>query len=597
MKRAKTPLLLQLEAVECGAACLGMILEYHGRIVPLSELRVECGVSRDGVKAGNMLKAAKKYGLEAKGFKEGLPGAIERKPPYIAFWNFNHFVTIEGFDLKRKIVFMNDPAHGHRKVTLSEFDESFTGVILTFAPGKDFQRGGSKPSFLDALKVRFRHSQGAIAYLVLCGILLTIPGLIIPCFTSIYLDHVLGESRVDWLRPIVVALGAAVVFKTFVEFFKYLLLRRLKIHLAVTMSSTFFWHLLKLPMRFYSQRFSGEIASRQKLNDGMAEVLSGRLADTCLNVIMMGFFAILMFYYNAALTLVGMGFAAANFVALRLLGNRRVDANIRLKTDFGKVGGVTIAALQSMETIKASGQESSFFTKWAGRYAKAVNSLQDLEIATRTLTVLPTLFSSLNTVAIYLLGGLAVMEGSMTIGSLVAFVALMQNFQTPIKDLVDLGSEIQELHGDLNRLDDVLMAPPDPEAVTVDGQRDEEVTDHALKLKGAVMLQNVSFGYSPVEPPLLSNIQIEVKPGDRVAFVGASGSGKTTLGYLVCGLYQPWEGAILFDGVPRQDVPKPLLHSSFGVVGQDITIFEGTVRENLTLWDRTIPDEALVRAC
>jgi ATP-binding cassette subfamily C protein len=597
MSRVKTPLLLQLEAVECGAACLGIILEYYGRIVPLSELRVECGVSRDGVKAGNMTKAARRYGLKAKGFRETRDTVMKLQCPYIVFWNFNHFIVIEGFDVRRQIVYLNDPAHGHRKVTLEEFDSSFTGVVLLMEPEENFQTGGSKSSFLDAIRVRFQHAKAAVLYLLLIGVLLAVPGLIIPSFTRVYLDHVLGESRLDWLRPLVVAMGVTILFKLLLECFKYLFLRRLRIHLTVTMASGFFWHLLKLPMQFYAQRYSGEIATRQTLNNNMAEMLSGKLADTCLDLLTMFFYAVLMFYYNVVLTLVGLSFAMASFIALRLLGRRRIDANIRLKQDFGKVYGVTIAALQSMDTIKASGQEAPLFSRLSGRYARAVNSQQDLQIATQTLSVMPVFFNAMSTMLIYVLGGQAVIDGSMSIGTLVAFTALMQSFQTPIKELVNLGNEIQDIHGDLKRLDDVLAAPASPDAVREDQEEDPAGTTWPLQLEGHITLQNVTFGYSPVEPPLFENITIDVPPGHRVAFVGASGSGKTTLAYLICGLYQPWAGAVLFDGKPRADIPRAVMVHSFSMVGQDITIFEGTVRNNLTLWDRTIPDETLLRAC
>ena len=518
-KRVKTPLLLQLESVECGAASLGIMLEYFGRIVPLTQLRVDCGVSRDGVKASNIVKAARKYHLKCKGFKESLQSALERPFPYVVFWNFNHFLVVEGFDDEKKIVYLNDPAHGHRKVTMDEFDESFTGVVLLFEEDDEFEKGGGKPSTLDAIRERFKHAHSAVKYLVCMGLLLTIPGLVIPAYTRIYLDEVMGELREDWLRPIITVLLVTVLFKLVVEFFKFLYLRRLKIHLAVSMSSRFVWHLMRLPMFFYAQRYSGEIANRQALNDNMADILSGRLADTALQVMMMVFYAILMFYYNATLTLIGMAFAALSFIGLRLLSRARVDANMRLRQDFGKVAGDTIAALQSMETIKASGQESAFFHKWGGRYAKAANSLQELEISTQSLTILPTVFNALNTATIYLIGANAVIEGTMSIGTLVAFTALMTNFQEPIKDLVDLGSEIQELDGDLKRLDDVLMADVDPESVgadTPDSDRMETGIFYdmgKLQLRGDIKVKDLTFGYSPLEEPLFDRVNIDIPAG------------------------------------------------------------------------------------
>ncbi|MEM7404036.1 MAG: NHLP family bacteriocin export ABC transporter peptidase/permease/ATPase subunit [Pseudomonadota bacterium] len=595
-KRAKTPLLLQLESVECGAACLGMILEYYGKVVPLTELRHETGVSRDGVKASNMIKAARRYGLKAKGFKESIESAMERQPPYIAYWNFNHFLVVEGYNVEKGYVYINDPAHGHRKVPMDEFDESFTGVVLLFEPDETFEKGGSKPSMLDAIKSRFEHARSAVNYLLIMGVLLTIPGLVIPSYTRAYLDEVLGDSREDWLRPIITLILVTVLFKVVVDAFKYLYLRRLKIHLAVSMSSKFVWHLLRLPMFFYSQRYAGEIATRQSLNDNMADILSGRLADTALSIMTMGFFALLMFYYNAELTLVGIGFAAVSFVALRLLGQMRVDANMRVRQDYGKVSGDTIAALQSMETIKSSGQESAFFHKWAGRYAKAANSLQELEVATQSLTLLPTVLNAVNTAVIYLLGSIAVMDGEMSIGTLVAFAALMTNFQEPIKDLVDLGAEIQELDGDLKRLDDVLAAEVDPEAVGEKTSVDETI-NWPLQLEGDIDIRGLTFGYSPLEPPLFDDVNINVPPGRRVAFVGSSGSGKSTMANIICGLYQPWDGGVYFDNYLRREIPRNVMVASFSVVSQEVFLFEGTVRENLTFWDETIPDSTLNRAC
>ena len=595
MSRVKTPLVLQLEAVECGAAALAIVLEHYGKIVPLTELRVACGVSRDGSRASNMLKAARRYGLKCKGFRENLQSAIELPCPYIAFWNFNHFLVVEGFDKKKNRVYLNDPAHGHRTVPLDEFDESFTGVVLLFETGETFEKGGRRASILGAVAERLRHARQAVAYCVLAVLLLTVAGLIVPAYSRVFLDKVLGESRMDWLKPLVLAIGVTVAFKLVVEALKYTYLRRLRIHLAVSMSSRFFWHLLKLPMGFYSQRFSGEIALRQQLNNSIADILSGRLANTVIDVLMMAFYASLMLCFNVTLTLVGMIFAAASFVGLKFVGKRRVENNIRLRQDFGKVAGDAIAALQSMETIKASGQESAFFSKWGGRYAKAANSLQDLEITTQSLTVLPILFNALNTTAIYLLGGLAVIDGEMSIGTMIAFVALMASFQAPIGNLVNLGSEIQELDGDLKRLDDVLQAPVDPEAVDERQEIDDD-GDWPLQLVGHVSLQSVTFGFSPLEKPLFENISIDVPPGKRVALVGASGSGKTTLAHLICGLYAPWKGAILFDDRPRFEIPRALMVASFSVVGQDIFLFEGAVRDNLTLWDSTIDDETLYRA-
>jgi ATP-binding cassette subfamily C protein len=364
------------------------------------------------------------------------------------------------------------------------------------------------------------------------------------------------------------------------------------------MASQFFWHLLRLPAGFYSQRYTGEIASRQGLNDGLAETLSGRIADTVLSVVMMVFYLFLMLYYNWVLTLIGVAFAAVSFLALRLLRSKRVDANLRLVQDFGKVSGDSIAALQSMETIKAAGQETSFFHRWSGRYTKAINSMQDLELSTQTLGMLPVILNSLNTMIIYLIGGLAVMDGDMSIGTLIAFTALMGSFQAPVGSLVSLGAEIQELEGDLRRLDDVLDAPLDIEAPSGPEQSAQvPADDWPLALKGEVNVSGVTFGYSPLEPPLFEDISIDVAPGKRLALVGGSGSGKTTLAQIICGLYQPWTGTVLIDGHERSQIPRDVMVASLAVVSQEVFLFAGTVRDNLTLWDATVSEESLIRAC
>ncbi|MDP7564186.1 MAG: NHLP family bacteriocin export ABC transporter peptidase/permease/ATPase subunit [Arenicellales bacterium] len=598
MKRIKTPLLLQLEITECGAASLGIILEYLGKVVPLTELRAACGVSRDGVKASNIVKAARGYGLKAKGLKVPLEDIPDLSCPFVVFWEFNHFLVVEGLDRAKDIVYLNDPAHGHRKVTFTEFDEGYTGVVLVFEPTDNFSKGGRRPSLLRAVKKRIERSGTAIPHLLAAGLLLTIPGLVLPAFTQVFLDQVLGEQRIDWLLPLVLALGGTVLFKLLAEATKFVFLRRLRMHLAISMASQFFWHLLRLPAGFYAQRYTGEIASRQGLNDGLAETLSGRIADTVLSIVMMVLYLMLLLYYNWILTLIGVVFAGISFLALRLLRTKRVDANLRLMQDFGKVSGDSIAALQSMETIKAAGQENSFFHRWSGRYTKAVNSMQDLQLSTQTLGMLPLLLNSLNTMIIYLLGGLAVMDGQMSIGTLIAFTALMASFQAPVGALVSLGAEIQELEGDLRRLDDVLDASLDVEAPSGFEQEPEEAQDRwPLTLKGAVTVDNVNFGYSPLEPPLFDGISVQVGAGNTLALVGGSGSGKTTLAHLVCGLYQPWSGRVLFDGTCRNEIPRSIMVGSLAVVSQEIFLFEGTVRENLTLWDSTLPEDTLVRAC
>jgi ATP-binding cassette, subfamily C, bacterial len=605
--RVNTPTLLQMEAVECGAAALGIILGYYGRIVPLAELRRECGVSRDGSKASNMLKAAKTYGLQGKGFKKELNQLQDLNPPYIIFWNFNHFIVVEG--IKDKRVYLNDPATGRRTVSFQEFDEGYTGVVLVFEPSAEFAKGGRKPSMTLALWERLQSSTFALVYCLLAGFLLTVVGIVVPVFSQVFVDDILIQGRYLWLRPLLLGMAIAAVLQAILTWLRLRYLRRLKVKLAVGMSSRFLWHILRLPESFYAQRFAGEISNRTSLNDYVADVLSGRLATTAIDVVMIFFYALVMFQYDWVLTAIAIALAAINVITLQWISRRRVDANQKLLQEYGKATGVAIAALQSIESIKASGLESDLFARWSGYYTKALDSQQELGITNQTFSVLPPLLSALSSMLLLVVGGLRVMNGHLSIGMLVAFQTLMQSFLQPVNNLVSFGSTLQELEGDLTRLDDVLRNPIDPQLETKNLQNlplplceavPFRAAPYALppaKLYGYVELDRLSFGYSRVDPPLIENFNLAIAPGQRVALVGGSGSGKSTIAKLIGGLYQPWTGEIHFDKRSREDIPHLILTNSVAMVEQNILLFGGTVRENLTLWDATVPDKNLKQAC
>lgn len=594
----RTPTLLQMEAVECGAAALGIILGYYGKIVPLTELRRECGVSRDGSKASNVLKAARLYGLNAKGFKKSLADVQTIKPPFIVFWNFNHFLVVEGF--VGKTVYLNDPALGPRKVTFDEFDQAFTGVVLLMEPGAEFQKGGKKKGILTATVSRLESSRKALIFCLVAGILLTIPRLAVPALTQVFVDEVLVENRTDWLRPLLLGMVFVALLRGLLARLRLTYLRRLLLKLSVSMSGQFLWHTIRLPVGFYAQRYAGEISSRAQLNNKVAEVLSGRLATTVIDSIMMVFYALIMVFYDPVLTLIAILFAAANFVALQSLSRNRVDTNMRLSQETGKVAGVAISGIQTIETVKASGLEADLFSKFAGYYAKTTNAQQELGLPTRLLGTLPTVLTSLAVTSILVVGGFRVMAGTLSIGALIAYQALTEEFLQPVNALVNFGSTLQELEADLNRLDDVLQNPVDPESergIVQPGMRLETYTQDTFKLQGYIDLRELTFGYNRLDTPLIQDLTLSLKPGQRVALVGGSGSGKSTVAKLLTGLYEPWSGDILLDGIPRHQIPRPVLANSLAMVEQEIFLFAGSVRENLTLWDPTVPDADLIRAC
>jgi NHLM bacteriocin system ABC transporter peptidase/ATP-binding protein len=586
-----------MEAVECGAAALGIILSYHGCFVPLTELRRDCGVSRDGSKASNVLKAARIYGLEAKGFKKPFEAVKTLALPFIVFWNFNHFLVVEGFGKNR--VYLNDPATGPRTVSLQEFDLAYTGVVLIFEPGSEFKKGGKKQGIFSALGSRLKSSRGAIAFCLIAGLLLTVPRLAIPAFSQVFIDEILVQNRTDWLRPLILAMVFTAAIQGLLARMRLFYLRRLMIKLSVSMSGHFLWHTLRLPVGFYAQRFAGEISSRSQLNDQVADVLSGKLATTAIDTVMMVFYALVMMMYDGVLTALAIFFAALNFFALQSLSRNRVDANTRLAQETGKVSGVAIGGIQSIETIKASGLEFDLFSKFAGYYAKMLNAQQELALPTQILSILPTFLTALAVASILVVGGLRVMNGSLSIGMLVAYQTLTQQFLKPVNNLVNFGSTLQELEADLNRLDDVLQNPIDAEAeqTTTSVNSQYLISDDSFQLQGYVELRNLSFGYSRMDSPLIDNLSLSIKPGQRVALVGGSGSGKSTVAKLVTGLYEHWSGEILLDSIPRSHIPRSILSNSLAMVEQDIFLFAGTIRENLTLWDSTVPEADVMQAC
>jgi ATP-binding cassette, subfamily C, bacterial len=593
-RRVRTPLLLQLEAAECGAAALGSVLGYHGRHIPLTELRQQCGVSRDGSKASRVVQAARAHGMDARGYALPVEDLFKIQPPFIVFWQFDHFLVVEGLSPRR--AWLNDPAVGHRTISLAEFGDNYSGVALTFRPTPEFQRSGRSSRLLPALLSRLRGYTTPILFGLLAGLLLVLPTLALPVFTSIFINDVLLDGRFDSLRPLLWVMGSAVVVQLLLQLLELRVLRRLQLSQAARYASQFLWHLLHLPLTFYLQRYAGEISSRQERTIHVAAVLSGKLVGALMAVMGVAIYALILGLISWPLTAIGLGAVLLEGFALWLVYPLRREAALRYSVDLGRATGVAMGGLQGIEALKASGLETGFFARWVGHYSLAAQADQKQEQASLALGTLPAFLDMATTTLLLLLGGLLVMARHMTLGLLVAFQTLLHEMLNPMSTLIRLAGPIHELEADLYRLDDVLACPAEIRSSHSETEPVAEGSDVA-RLTGQVEMRQVSFGYSPLEPPLLEAFDLRALPGQRIALVGVSGSGKSTLVRLLAGLYMPWGGAVLLDGRPRADWPTGVVANSVALVDQEILLFEGSLRANLTLWDRTLTDDQLWQAC
>ena len=585
----RTPTILQLESVECGAAALAMVLAFHGRHVPLEQMRVDCGVSRDGSKAGGLLRAARAHGMVARGFKKEPRELAELPLPAVLFWNFNHFVVLEGFRDGR--AWLNDPARGRRAIDAAEFDQAFTGVVLTFERGPDFRPGGHPPSVLRSLRKYLDGFRGAIAIAFFIGLALVLPGLVMPWLLGRFVDEVLVAKSDDIAIPLITGLLLAALARSLLLAMQARLLMNTFGRAARASARRFLAHALALPMTFYSQRSAGEIAARVDLNERVAETISADLATLALDFLTASFFLVLMVRLDAGLALVVGACLALELFAWRALARRTAEVSQELSVQAGKLSGMATGALANIESIKAGGQETTLFLKWLGLQIQFVNASIRAQRYTMTLGQAPALLGLMAHLAVLGIGSALIMKGGFSVGDLVSFQVLLAGFTAPVHALFASTQKLQTLRGDLARLDDVLHHAPEPGVAVMEAPADVA----APVMAGALEFRDVTFGYNRGEAPLLEKFSLVLQPGGRVALVGASGSGKSTVARLAAGLYAPWSGEILFDGAPREAHERAQLARAVACVDQDVILFEGSVRDNLTLWNPA-PDEALLAA-
>ena len=588
---ARVPVVMQMEALECGAASLTMILAYYGKWLPLEQVRADCGVSRDGSNANNVLNAARRYGLTAKGFRASVDAIRKSNSfPCIIHWNFNHFLVLCGF--RGKYAYLNDPARGNVRVTMEEFDKAFTGICLTFTPSESFEPGGKRKSTVAFAKKRLAGAGAAVAFVMLTSVVGYLFTVINPSFSRFFMDRLLTNENKDMLMPFIVVVAAVGIVQVTVAAVQSVYSLKINGKMAVTGSSTFLWKILRLPMEFFSQRLAGDIQTRHQANTNIAATIVNTLTPLAGSLLMMIFYLVVMLRYSPLLSLIGIVCIVINVLMSRLISNRRVNITRVMARDSGKLASATVSGIQMVETIKASGAENGYFRRWAD-YQASVNAQEvRFTVLDQYLGMIPAFVTTLANAAVLVLGIMLCMRGEFTLGMVAAFQSFLAAFMTPAMTMITAGQTIQEMRTQMERVEDVMEYPDDPH------YSDAPVSETADydKLSGAVELRNVTFGYSRLAPPLIENFSLNIKPGGRVALVGASGCGKSTISKLVSGLYQPWSGEILFDGKPIKDIDRAVFTGSVAVVDQDIVLFDDTIANNIKMWDSSIEDYEMIIA-
>ena len=588
---ARVPVVMQMEALECGAASLAMVMAYYDKWVPLEQVRLDCGVSRDGSNARNLLLAARSYGFEAQGFRCEIDALREEIClPCIIHWNFDHFVVLRGF--RGKHALLNDPARGDVKVSMEEFDRSFTGICLQITPGPDFQPNGRRKSTLAFARKRLSGAGTAVAFVMLSTAIVSLFGILRPVFSNFFMDRLLtGENR-ELLMPFLILLALLSGAQILVAWIQAIYSLKIAGKMALVGSSTFLWKLLQMPMSFFSQRLAGDVLLRLGANASIAGTLVNTFAPLLLNTGMMIFYLVVMLRYSVLMTVVGLVTILLQLIVSQIIAYKRVNITRVQMRDSGKLASATVSGIQMVETIKASGAENGYFQKWAG-YQAAVNASQvRFARLDQVLGMIPALLSAFAGSAVLVLGVYQVMQGSFTIGMILSFQGFLSAFMSPAMLLISAGQSLQEMRTDMERVEDVMQYPAEPRFAEESPQEEGDLS----KLSGEVELRGVTFGYAPLAEPLIRDFSLQIKPGSRVAFVGSSGCGKSTLSKLISGLYQPWSGEILFDGKPLSQIDRGVFTGSVAVVDQDIVLFEDSIANNIKMWDSSIEDFEMILA-
>lgn len=589
--RKKTPVFLQMEATECGAASLGIVAAFYGLHKPLEILRALCGVGRNGSNAANLLLAAEKLGFETAAYRYSAQELLKLTPPVIIHWEFHHFLVYEGYDESSKMVFLNDPATGHRRVRWDDFETYYTGIALHIKPGAAFLPEGKPRGSWGYFAEYFRADTRAWLFVLFIAAMMAVVGMFLPVVSQVFFDDIFSLTHPEWLFDVLLAMGIGAILKGILVFLRAWCLTRWQSIVSIERSAGFMLHVLGLPLSFFQQRYAGEIASRMQFNETVCNFATGSLATVVIDVAIAGVYLLLLFFYDVKLTLIGLLFTLLNAGVLYMTYRWFNERQQQLQQQSGQLYGTSVAGLSAIDTLKANGTEQDFFVKWAGKQAKYLEANQQLEYYSSYIALLPVLLSGINSAMVMLVGGFQIMDGIMTLGIFIAFQNLIGNFQQPVNKISGMMQQLQQSRAQLDKLEDVMRYPAERDILA-----QEEGEQIKAKLTGALEIKQLSFGYCELDKPLIRKLQLKIAPGRRVAVVGASGCGKSTVAKLVAGLYEPWSGEILFDGRSRKEISPFVFAHSVAFVEQDIFLFEGTVADNIALFDTSLRRHDIIRA-
>ncbi|MFT4306216.1 MAG: cysteine peptidase family C39 domain-containing protein [Microbacterium sp.] len=599
--RVRTPTVLQMEAVECGAAALGIVLAHFGRWVPLEELREECGVSRDGSNAAAIVRAARGYGLTVAAYRADPVSIRRHRVPLIAFWDNNHFLVVEGW--REGLWYLNDPVSGPRHVDEEEFARGFSGVVISCEPGEAFSRGGTRPRALPVLRENLGATRAAVSALVLAGLAVLVPGLAVPALFRAFVDGAILQANGDDVPVILIGLAVCFVLQLGLTWIQQTVAARMRTILTTRIFASQMQRILRLAMRFFAQRSPSDVAYRALMGSQIATLLSGSLMQALFSTLAGLVYLAVIVAWDPVLGLAVAVAAGVILLLLRWTARRQSDLGHRQQRDEIEARSVQASTVKLIESVKAGGGEISSFERISSARAGLVNTRAAQDAALAPLSATPAAVTSIATITILSVGAVHVLNGTISFGVLLAIQVLLGSVLSPLGLLVSLAGQAQQIQATLARLSDVARADLDPEIAqgllrvhVREPPRPAPADGERSRLSGRLELRDVTFGFSPHLPPFIENLSLELRAGSRIALVGGSGSGKSTIGRLIVGLLHPWSGQVLLDGVPRAEWSRRAIADGLRFVDQRITIFEATVRDNLTLWDRAVPDAAVYRA-